>query len=247
MCGEKYRREYIEGEKYDNLSMVSGRTVHRAAAARHTKMMRDREETKEEELVEIAREVHDEELERGENSNLNETEKEISKNLDVTLDLVRTFSRDIAPKIKKPLLVEETIEFELFPGLVTRGTIDLVHEDDELCKCLSDLKTSNKKKNQTWIDTSNQLTFYSMLYLNKFNTLPDTIEGHVIVANKNPIVQILFSTRRIYDISSLLKTIEYAVKNISKGNFGPPSDFAWWCAPDQCPHWHRCKYTGGVK
>jgi hypothetical protein len=248
MCGEKYRREWILGERYANLKMINGTAVHRAADVRHKKIMMDDGETSEEDLAEMTCAFHDKEVEKAKDeSNLDETKKEIDKHKDIAMDLARAFAREISPVVKRPILVEETIDFELAPGLVARGTLDLVHRDDEDCDSLADLKTSDNRKNQVWIDTNRQLTFYSMLYLNKFGKLPDAVEGQVIVANKNPIVQFLYSNRIKYDIQSLLKAITFAVKNISKGNFGPASDFAWWCSPDECRHWHRCQYTGGKK
>jgi hypothetical protein len=253
MCGERFRIKYVEGKMSGNLSMTRGRAVHRAAAARHHRMMVDEQETDEEDIAEMTASFYDEEISGEENLELTPEEKRkgeekaIGLNKDSAIDLARAFSREIAPKVKRPIVIEETIEFSPATGLNLRGTLDLVHIDAEDCVSLADLKTAKRRKSQADIDTVRQLTFYSMLYLNKYKKLPDVVELQVIVANKNPVAQFLYSNRIEYDIKSLLKTIQFVVKNISKGNFGPASDFAWWCKPDQCEHWHRCQYTGGKK
>ena len=253
MCGHKYKLKYIDGHRSSNLSMIRGTAVHHAAASRHIRMKLEGEESTEEEVAAWAADRYDEETSNEENIYLNEEEKKANKEKvigatkDTTIDLALTFAREIAPRIKTPIIVEETIEFCHPSGLVLKGTLDLVHKDDEDCISLADLKTASRRKNQVDADISRQLTFYSLLYLSRYKTRPDVVELQVLVANKKPTAQFLRSTRVEYDIKSLLKTIEFVVKNISAGVFGPASDFAWWCTPKQCELWHRCKFTGGSK
>jgi len=150
----------------------------------------------------------------------------------------RLYSDFIAPVIK-PLFVEETVRADLDEDTELVGRIDLIDRS----KAILDLKLSSKSMNQDAVDSSPQLTMYSMLYKSKWGKKPAGLSIYNAVLKKSPEVQILNTDRQRDDYEALMRNIQAMIKQIKNGayTFAYGQMYAWYCNPKWCGYYSTCE------
>jgi hypothetical protein len=243
-CGEQYRRRYIEGEKIPpGIALVKGTGVHGGAKGNFRQKIVSREDLPRKDIVEISVTSYEEALSKGGLSLTKEEEsigyhKVVAQGKDGVVTLSGLYADEMAPAYQ-PLLVEEdqlvtvpSSEYDL------KGIIDLVDAQESVI----DLKTGSKKKNEDEVHTSEQLTFYALLYKAKTGRLPTSVRLEVLIDTKKPQRQPLVGYRTMEDLGLLISRINAMTNGIKKGVFIPTQPTSWWCSERWCGYYRSCPY-----
>jgi len=93
------------------------------------------------------------------------------------------------------------------------------------------------------VDTSEQLTFYALVYKAKTKRLPKEVRLETLVDTKVAKVQTLFSTRDDEDLRVLVERVNTMIQGLAKGIFVPAQPTSWVCDPRYCGYYPTCKYV----
>lgn len=253
-CGEAYRRRYIEKEIIPpGFSLIKGGSVHKGAEENFRQKIETKADIAVNDMAEIAA-AHFDGTIRLEGVLLSEEEESIGKAKvignakDSAIRMVGTFAASVAP-LYQPIAVEEKVRIALPGPRDLLGVMDLVLEDG-----VQDLKTGAKKKTQSDIDTSAQLTTYAALYQAKYGKPParliiDTVIDRVSekTAKVTSEHQQLTTTRDANDFNALAARINTVVKGIEAGSFIPATPGAWWCSAKSCGYWRTCAFVNSER
>jgi hypothetical protein len=153
--------------------------------------------------------------------------------------LAGLYAEEVAP-IYQPAFVEESyrIVIEKSPYDLL-AIMDLADENGSVV----DLKTAGKSKTQKEVDTSEQLTFYALVYKAKTKKLPDRVVLETLVDTKVPKRQPLVSVRDDQDLKVLVARVNTMIDGLGKGVFVPAQPTSWQCGPRWCGYYPTCKYV----
>lgn len=249
MCGERYRLRYIEGLKVPpRAAMLTGTGVHDGAAGRHQQRMDHDTEMPRNDVIDRSVAKFDDRIEE---DGIAEEEGRSRADVtgearDKTATLAGGFSDLVAPSIMNVLAVEENVKLDVEAlGVQFVGFLDVAHAPEGLT-IIEDLKTGKKKQGQADVDASDQLTWYAMAWQATRGQLPDAVGLRSLRELKRGPTQDLVTTARTDDhVTKLLRIISNVCQNISAGAFAPAPPMAWWCSPEWCGYWGRCRYRGG--
>jgi len=248
MCGEAYRRRYIEGDKLPpGVAMIRGKSVHHAAAENFTQKIESHEDLPRADIVDQAVSKFDLECKGGYELTGDEKGRKPADVLDDARDDVREFAdlhaRDQAPDYQ-PAYVEEQFRIELPGSHDFVGIIDLATED----KTVADLKTTKKSQNQSAADQSVQLTGYAAGYKAITGDPPNLIQLDVAVVLKTKTKRDVFKTHRTpADFAELAARTNALIGAIQAGVFIPIEPNHWKCSEKWCGFHATCPYTQGVR
>ena len=134
-----------------------------------------------------------------------------------------------------PKMVEQKFELTLTGNKKIIGRIDMIETDNSML----DWKTSSRKKNQNAIDHSEQLLLYQLA--NK-NVSELRIETLVRYKKKAPIYQVLKRPPATENELSIVKeNLFQTLEAIEKGIFWRCNPDNWWCHPNYCGYYNKCK------
>jgi hypothetical protein len=243
-CGEQYYRRYILKEKIPpGISLLKGTGVHGGARANFRQKVESKQDLPRKDIVEIA--VTEFERSFDQQGVLLTAEEEtiglkkvLGETKDSVVKLADLYAVEIAPAYQ-PVFVEESyrivIENSLYDLL---AIMDLADEQERVV----DLKTGAKSKTQKDVDTSEQLTFYALVYKAKTKRLPKEVRLETLVDTKVAKVQTLFSTRDDEDLRVLVERVNTMIQGLEKGVFVPAQPTSWVCDERYCGYAPTCRY-----
>lgn len=248
-CGEQFRQRYVEGVRLPpRAAMLTGSGVHKGAEARNRQRMDDDTEMPRDDVIDLSVSAFDERVEEeglAEEPGRSKADVE-GEGRDNTRDLAGGFADLVAPQIMSPVAVEQRFEIEVESlGINLVNILDVVQIDEGLV-VLEDLKCGNKKHGQDAVDASLQLTWGAMSWRHANGQFPDHVGLRSLrKLKRGPAQDLVTGTRNDDDVAKLLRVIGKVCRTISAGVFMPASPDAWWCSPDWCGYWGRCRYRGG--
>jgi RecB family exonuclease len=251
-CGEAYRLQYIEGIKQPpNISMIKGLAFHKAAETNNLQKKKSKQDLCVDELKEIASNDLDLRLssevwyKTKEKENITKTKGDAKDSLIIAIDQLANQTKDVIP-------VEIEAEFTIeIPGIdkPLKAVIDCITDDQRVI----DYKVTSKPKKQIETDVDIQLMAYALIYRVNYGVFPQT-EFHNYTAKHTKTYghETIFNKLSIYhnenSITPLINTLKVVTESIEKGIFMPAAkDMGkpFYCSPDQCMHYHSCKYING--
>lgn len=250
VCGEQYRRRYIEGEIVPPSSaLLIGTATHGSVEKnlRH-KVQTGGELLAIDEVKSIAADTFSSQWDNG--VRLDDEEVELGEKvvrgqtLDTVVGLAALHATDLAPEIQP--VSENHIERKFVVELTgfpfdLAGKIDIQEE-----KRIRDTKTASKTPTQGDADGSEQLTMYA-LGAHVIDKLPMPVEVRLdsLVKTKTPKAVSVSSVRTDDNVTRLLRRIERAAEVIEKGMFMPASAGDWRCSARYCGYAHSCPFWSG--
>lgn len=235
-CPEQWRQRYIEGRVIPPaIAMLKGSAVHKTAEVNNRQKIKSFKDLPKKDIVEIA--VNNfEENSKGEIF-MSETETSIgkdnvvSKTVDSIISVSEVYADEMAPSIQ-PIECELFVEQEI-EGAKFVAYIDVIDNKNNI----RDMKVTGKSKTQGDIDSSIQLTAYSMFY----PTAGLVIDN--LVDKKKPEYKTFVTKRDDLHYSRFLRTVEMMLKSIKSGVFMPPAEGSWVCSERFCGYYGKCEYT----
>jgi len=248
-CGEQYRRRYIENEKIPPaVALLKGRAVHKAAEVNYREKMKTGEDLPEATLLEAAGEEF-ESTYRAEGLFLSPEEESIGSKkvlgeaMDSSIRLTSLFRHGVAPRVD-PAIIEQFIRVEL-----PKHSHDLLGRIDVVDKSakIRDLKTSTRRKPQSEIDSSDQMTFYHVAYERLTGKPAAGVVLDVLVDKATPEVQTLEANRGDKDRAILANRLNAMLNGIKAGVFLPATPGHWCCSPRFCGYWPTCPFVNAER
>lgn len=249
MCGEAYRRRYVEGEKdYAGTAALRGSGVHGGAQVNHIQKKQSGKDLPKKDIVDAAVAAFENRKAR-DGFRLTPDEQ----NVGVTPTLARTvqsivtltglYADQVAPQIQ-PDMIEEKITVEV-PGTEVdlAGTLDLSTTDGRL----KDFKTSTRSKSQKDADESLQLSLYDFLYEKKTGRKPAGVDLEVLVDLKTPKHQRLSTVRTVRDRQVLFNRFNVMLNSRKAGIFAPAAVGSWNCSAKWCGFWDTCPFVNSER
>lgn len=242
-CPQQFFRIYPNGERIPpGISARRGSSVHKGAEINHSYKLHAPDDLPLDMLQDAAR---DEYMRLVKNEGVFIPKEDVSSKdrllndgLNAAINLTALYHAEVAPSIH-PAIVEEKIELDAGLPLILSGIIDVFTVD----KWLPDLKTADKSKNQSFADSSVQLTLYAALIHHRTGNWPNKISYEVLVNNATAKLQSLKTTRGPADFTALLPRLDVICQQIFSGIYPPCDPGAWICSPKWCGFYNSCKYS----
>ena len=253
-CGVRYHFRYVRGIiAPPPIALLKGTGVHGGARENFRHKKEAHEDLPRKEIIECSVSAFEKAYSQaGEILPTPEEEAMGIKNAigrakDSVAALSGIFADQVAPHYQ-PIYVEEGQRI-IVPqsNYDLLAVMDLADEQD----VVMDLKTAGKSKTQRDVDTSEQLSFYALVFKALTKRLPREVRLEVLVDKKAPDVQRLSSARDDQDLQVLLTRISTMVKALDHNmsqieektgkDFWIPADPSWWgCSPRYCGYWSMC-------
>lgn len=254
-CGEKYFQQHIlKTFSRRPLNMLVGSVIHAVVASNLRAKIQSGMLLPVNEIIDMARakfleaiveanvkaesEGYDggiffkqDELIEGKQATINEAERKVVR-------LSKLHAEVVAPKLN-PLYVERPLHVPL-PGYPfdLGGILDIEEFDS-----VRDTKTKSKAPSKGDSYKEDQLTNYALLKFLNEGVIPPRLILDCLVDTKIPKYVPDESMRTEDDFDVLLRRIDAASSVIDKQAFLPARETDWWCGPDQCSFWEKCKYV----
>ena len=237
LCGEAYRRRYVEGERTSfGLPAAIGNATHKAAEHRLTSKRDELVLPSEEEIKDITSDAFEHQIERpdfewGEDSMTSTAAKHQA------LDLSTLHLNELAPVIE-PEIIEQRMEIEI-PGYPLKlvGYADVIEVDGTV----RDLKTRKRSPKPEDATLDIGLAWYSMQYEVIHGTPAPMLALDVLVKKKKPeLVSSLATPHEGHD--PLLRRIERATAMIQAGAYMPAEPGHWKCSEKFCDYYDDCPW-----
>ena len=243
LCGEAYRRRYIEGTIIPpGIALIRGSGVHAGAKVNFTQKKDSHKDLPKKDIIDASVAGLEDATKNGvlltENEESIGAKNVLGKTKDEVATLSGIFADDIAPKYQ-PAFVEEKQRITLTEDYDLVAIMDLADVDE----IIVDLKTSGKKKNQSEVDSSEQLSIYSLVYKAKTGHLPKQVRLETLVNKKKPEAQMLKSTRQMQDLQIVVNRLNVMLDSIKKGVFVPCNPGSWKCNQMYCGYYNTCPYV----
>jgi len=236
-CGQQYKFRYLEGIKSaPGFALIVGSGTHDGVEYDLTKKLNTGELATIEEISDAAADSVRERFKK-EDVQCKDGES-AGVAVDQAVQLCGVHHSDLAPTLNPEALeLELRIEVDGYPvGFL--GYADIVEKGG----VVRDIKTSASKKQQKFIDTSLQITYYDWAYETLMEAALAELRFDVLVKTKKPYVQLMETTR---DDSHRIKFLHYAeslIESVERGVFHPAVPGDWLCSEKFCGYWSRCKY-----
>ena len=259
MCGEAYRREYIDGKTPPaSLSMIRGIAGHHAFELAMTEKKKTGGQPEDYLMLEAAFECIDGYRPDEKAVYLPPSKEGMTK--DACLDEIKKELKGYMPQISDlmarivPTEVEtaKAIQFKV-PSLgpdvwiVVEGRRDVLGfipglVDGEI-PAIIDLKTCGKAKSQRDADNSVQMTLYATIQ-SPLTSIPiEQIPLAIAFATPKK-SDILLTTRNQTDMDAFMQFLVRAAMVKRAGLFIPASRDHWKCSPEYCQHFASCAFVG---
>ncbi len=249
-CGEKFRRRYIEGERFAPAPrMLRGRVIHQVAQSAYTRTLHEEPLPSAEEARDQAAtgfetewangvELDAEDKARGEAQTKGQSK-------DFAVDLSGYHVTAVAPAVH-PIAVEEHITVTPKDSdLTIHGYVDLI-DLTPAGDVIRDMKTAEKSPAGDMADKSMQLTMYALLWKTDVGHFPTALVLDHLVRTparleKKHIQQ--RTTRDEADVTALVNRLNIAVETVKRGVFTPAPADAWYCSASYCEFHPTCPYV----
>ena len=254
MCGEKFRRHYIENDR-----MPSGPPAKRGIAVDRavTESLTVKKTTGDAPIVEANKDIAATEFERAWDEgvwfNPDERKEDPAKikavTKDAAIDLAGLHARTLGQQIV-PLEIQHRIEVQpLNSDITIIGYLDIVSlEADETraMEIIRDTKTKEKAPNAADAHDSQQLTMYALLRMAETGRIPDGLALDVLwktPARGDLKHQVLPTTRTKSDFGALMGRINAGIQAVERGVFIPAAEGSWICSARWCQYFETCPYV----
>ncbi len=248
-CGEKYRRRYIENERFPpSPRQLRGRVVHEVAQGAYQHTLNNEPLPTAEEAKDQAASAFETEWLKGVEPDKDDpaplpTAKGTSK--DFAVDLSGYHVVTVAPTVT-PIAVEERLTVTPPDSdLVIHGIVDLIDLTPQ-GDVIRDLKTAEKSPASDAAEKSQQLSFYSLIWHTDTGVLPARLTLDTLVRTparaEKKYVQ-LHTRRDAADDAALVQRLNTAVETVKRGLFMPAPMDSWQCSPRWCEFYTTCVYT----
>ena len=245
-CPEQYRRRYICGEKIPpGIALLVGTGVHAGAEHNFTQKIQSHADLPENQIVEAAVAGFEAESNLGYMLSPDEESRGglvvLGEAKDTVAQLAAVHAARQAPDYQ-PIAVEHSTRIEL-PG--SRDLLAITDLRDDQHRVI-DFKTAAKKKPQSEVDTSIQLTIYAAAYMKDMGVAPAEVRLDTLTKTKKPDRQVLSSTRTAADFNALaarmIATIDTIDLLVAKGqDVWPGAEIgSWRCSARFCGYWASC-------
>lgn len=253
-CGEAFRRRYIEREIIPSTTpQIRGTAVHRAVATGLGQQMRAQDFAP----VDLYEDVAATEIERARHGGATFTAEEVSQGpartwgdlKDRVVRYAGTYGARVAPTVR-PGAVEKPITLQgVIPGVLLRGTIDLIDEPAHAPRRVIDTKTTERMPHADVAHRSQQLSMYDLLDAGAHGareSSPVALDYLVMKRSTGDVEPVrLYSTRTPATRRVIVRRLETAIAAVNAGTFLPANPDDWWCAPKWCAYFHTCPYVDG--
>lgn len=250
MCGEKFRRRYIENERWPGgRAAIRGKAVDSAV----NDSMETKKTTGDEPIEEKNRDVAATEFEKtwSEGVWLNpEERREDSKKLkattkDVAVDLAGLHARAVGPNLN-PIEVQHRIAVAPADSdIEIIGYLDLIDLQNGT-EIIRDTKTKEKAPRSSEANESQQLTMYALLRMAETGRMPDGLALDQLwrTPARGELNYAVQPTQRgKADFDSLVRRINAGIDAVERGVFIPASEDAWNCSAKWCEFYETCAFV----
>jgi RecB family exonuclease len=249
LCGERYRRAEVAGEKdLAGSAALRGSGLHWAAQRNHEQKLQTEKDLPKKELADLAA-FGVEKKRADEGFRLTPDEETIgstvvlARTVDAAVRMSDVYAERSAPQIK-PHLIEKTISVLLPGGVRLKGTLDLSTID----KRIKDFKTTTRSKSQFDADHSFQFTMYGELYRALTGDQPTGFDMEQFVDLKRGVeYRPLATTRGEADRKVLINRVNMLVGARKAGVYHPAPVGSWQCSPKWCSFWDSCPYVNSER
>jgi RecB family exonuclease len=254
-CGEAFRRRYIEREILAATTpQIRGSAVHRAVATGLGQQMRAQMSAP----IDLYQDVAATEIERARHGGATFTAEEASQGPALTWGRLKdhavryagTYGQHVAPTVQ-PVAIEQQITLAgVIPGVLLRGTIDLVDAPAPTLRRVIDTKTTERRPHADTADRSQQLSMYDLLDAGAHGASEAprqvALDYLVLKPSTGDVEPVrLYSWRSPATRRMIVRRLETAIHAVNAGTFLPANPDDWWCAPKWCAYFHTCPYVEG--
>jgi hypothetical protein len=256
LCGEAFRRRYLEGEDTPSTpALARGRAVHRVAQLTHERQMLAIQQAKE---TPASRKIANylavmgwdeaRDIAAGEYARSVATAIIIEgqgAELDNAVTMAEGYCRRWACEVE-PEQVEQKIEVRPQGTDVTLvGVVDLV--DGAGGRAIVDLKTA-KRPRQGEAASSLQLTAYHSLLWAQGGSPIRTVRLDYIWRGRGGVMVTRDLAKRCEaDVGMFAERVNAAVRQVEAGTYLPAASGCWLCRPKWCGYWATCRFVRGGK
>lgn len=253
MCGERYRRRYLDGDKIPpGVALVCGSSAHKAIDANMTAKMDTGSPLPIEAVYDAAADAFDERCDNEEVAidglyEGMEREAALSQGKDKAVQLAGLHALEVEPEIA-PTAVELRIEVapsDILP-VPFLGIIDIIDNG----VTIRDTKTATKSPSSATALESEQLTAYEWLYRSEFGkeSAGQVLDHLVMTPKRGDLKHVKQETQRTQDdINVFLLRSQAALRMIEAEVFLPAPVDSWQCTPRFCGYYDTCQYAAGRK
>lgn len=247
MCGEKYRRRYIECERLpSSIDAYVGKGVHKGVEVNFKSKRLTGQDLPLDVVQDAAADHYDKSLSDGvfvPPDELPGAKLAMSAGKDTTVRLASVYHTDIAPKIQ-PELVEERVFLDLPEVEFPVATVLDLHTCDNI---LHETKTSGKKWTLNRVEASPQAVLYREAVKKVTGSYPDKIVFDVLVKTQVPTVQQIERYCAEDELSVLAQKFNLMLASIRAGIFLPAQPDHWCCSPKYCEYYFTCQHIPASK
>jgi hypothetical protein len=247
MCGERYRRRYIQGEIIPpGIACMVGRATHSGIEANLRAKLATGSLLPTDAVSAAARDALNSAIDK---DGVELTEEEQGRGLsavrgeavDAAVALSILHHDVLAPQIT-PAHIERP--FRLLLGGFSHdlvGYLDLQETDG----CVRDTKTAARSPSVGSADASEQLTCYALARKVLDGAIPPRLTLDVLVKTKTPKAIVQETMRTDADFRPFLQRVAITGRMLNAGLFPPATLGSWCCSPKWCGYWHTCPYAHG--
>lgn len=247
-CAEQYRRRYMEGEILPpGIALLTGSALHRGAETNFSQKIESHMDLPAAQIIEASVVAFDEQTKGGyalsEDETMRGPDIVLGEAKDQTAALAKVHAQQQAPDYQ-PVAVEHRTRI-----VMPKASRDLVAitdlRDDQ--RRVTDIKTGARRKPQSEVNESVQLTIYAAAYTVDCGEPPAEVRLDTLVKTKTPGRQVLSSHRTLADFEVLANRINATLAAIEAGNFPPCAPDSWQCSDRWCGFWRSCPYVNSER
>jgi len=248
LCGEAYRRRYVEGEfRLPFTNLIKGTSFHDVAKLNNQQKIESKVDLPSDVLTDFAAQRVESRFSLGVELTKDEKEKGSSATKGQLIDIVTAGAKLYAENAHDTQPVEVERKQRL---VLPEWEKDIVYiMDVETATGIKNFKFTGKKKSQNDVDVDTGLTAYCLAYFCKHGKMPEYVGFENYVAYVTPKRQelktaynALRTTRASMDFQNFINRATHMLKAIDSGIFMPAPVGAWKCSDKYCEYYKDCKY-----
>jgi hypothetical protein len=253
LCGEAYRRRYIEEEfRLPFTNLVKGLAFHDVTKHNNSQKVTSKIDLAADILTDLAAQRVTDRFELG--VELSGDEK--TKGRDIVKGKLIDLLTASAKLYSETAISTQPVEVEQKQRLsLPNWERDIVYiMDVEVINGFKDYKFTGKKKSQNDVDTDTGLTAYALAFFAKHGKLPEHISFENYVAYITPKKEELktaynpLQTKRdSRDFENFINRATEMLRAIQAGIFMPCPVGHWKCNPRYCEYWQDCRYINSER
>ena len=241
ICGEKFRRRYIEGERSPaGVDAARGQGVHAASKTNFRQKVSTRIDMPLSDLKDAARDGYVKSLQEGVYLAPDDVSRKnalLNTGLNDAISLTGLYAEKVAPLIQ-PTATEEYFKMDVGLPVPLAGIIDF-----EETESIGDLKTSGKVWPVGKEKSELQAKLYSYVFEKRTGIRP-RFDYHVLVNKKTPELQTLTVMPSIEDYRAMLMTVGRFWQMVQAGVFLPADPSSFLCSAKYCSFYTTCPFVG---